>query len=609
MSCVRSGRLRFHSPDGTQWCPDRLREVLGQPVQHHFRPEWFAGVSAGPDGPRCWVADVAARTVTFVPSVSPALLAAGETPLAWAGASLAVAVTPPPAPADDIRQVIEAAPGARVRVTPAGDPADRRPAHIVIVDPRDGTGSPTGLRPRPYERLRAAPTGHVAATTAGDAAAVAVAAPGSPDEQLVPVGGRLRDVRWLATGRTAHLVLLADGPSGFAVWSCAVSGGGAEALRPLHRHAGSYLDSRQEGSLFILALTADGGYTAVIVGQGDARPAVRTVALPVRLPTVLRLAAARAPAAGDPMFATVDATDQVVFWSAPAGSATARRHRERTLPAGEEFVAVAGWDGRDPAVVVMARQPRTPPPVRPGGGRPVRGPAGDAEVALHLPEHGPPAACLVWLSQRDGGPGEGSQGGGGPDPHWLTLAGFAVLDVRLAAEWWPDVPDEEIRPRLVRQIGDAVAGSGIDRHAAGGGLAVGGASFGATLALLAAADCDLFTAAIAQSGAYARQLTPLGFQDETRTLWAAPRVYQDFDAVVNAPRIRKPVLIIHGEADRNPATPVAQATLLFQALVANGTRARLVVLSGEGHSPLTRDGIAAALAEKAAWLRSHCAPH
>jgi dipeptidyl aminopeptidase/acylaminoacyl peptidase len=94
----------------------------------------------------------------------------------------------------------------------------------------------------------------------------------------------------------------------------------------------------------------------------------------------------------------------------------------------------------------------------------------------------------------------------------------------------------------------------------------------------------------------------LGFQDETRTLWEAPRVYQDFDAIVNAPRIRRPVLIIHGDADPNPATPVAQATLLFQELIANGTRARLVLLPGEGHSPQSRDGIATALAEKAAWL-------
>src|SRR5262249_14500015 len=160
--------------------------------------------------------------------------------------------------------------------------------------------------------------------------------------------------------------------------------------------------------------------------------------------------------------------------------------------------------------------------------------------SLHLPEQAVPAAGLVWLSQ----PGEVVPTGNraAPDPHWLTLAGFAVLDVRITPAWWPEIPDEEIRPRAVRQIRAAVAGSGIDRHADPTRLAVGGASFGATLALLAIAECELFGTAIVQSGAYSRQLTPLGFQDETRTCWQAPRVYQDFDAVINAPRIRKPVL-------------------------------------------------------------------
>ncbi|HZB29873.1 MAG TPA: hypothetical protein VE465_06880 [Streptosporangiaceae bacterium] len=70
-----------------------------------------------------------------------------------------------------------------------------------------------------------------------------------------------------------------------------------------------------------------------------------------------------------------------------------------------------------------------------------------------------------------------------------------------------------------------------------GGLAVGGTSFGATLSLVAVADCDLFAAAIAQSGAYPRQLTPLGFHDEPRTLWEAPRVYRDFGTMAVAPPI------------------------------------------------------------------------
>jgi hypothetical protein len=45
---------------------------------------------------------------------------------------------------------------------------------------------------------------------------------------------------------------------------------------------------------------------------------------------------------------------------------------------------------------------------------------------------------------------------------------------------------------------------------------------------------------------------------------------------------------------------------LVQALIANGTRSRLVVMPGEGHPPVTSDGIAATLADKAAWLHSYC---
>jgi dienelactone hydrolase len=310
------------------------------------------------------------------------------------------------------------------------------------------------------------------------------------------------------------------------------------------------------------------------------------------------------PGSGAPVFATIDTDNQMIFWCAPPESATARRLFRRTLPPGEEFVTVAEWHPH-PTTVLRKREISTPLPTHPGGRPPVHGevPEAAADYSLYLPAcRRSPAAGLVWLSQREGG----GVAAAALDPHWLTLAGFAVVDVRITPAWWPEVPDEDIRPRLVRQIRAAVAASGIQRLLGGGRLAVGGTSFGATLALLAIAEGEPFSAAIAQSGAYARQLTPLGFQDEKRTIWAAQGVYQDFDAVLNAPRIRKPVLIIHGEADHNPATPVAQATLLFQALIANGTPSRLVVLSGEGHTPISRDGLAAALAEKAAWMHAHC---
>lgn len=596
---VPFGRLRFYAPDGAEWAPERLCEVLGPPVQHPVRAETFAGVAIGPDGPFCWVADVAARTISVLPP-APAAPAGGETPLAWTGRSLALATTPPAEARDDIRQIFEAAPGRRIRLSPDDPPAGHRPSAIVIVDPATGAVRPAGLRPRPYQRVRGAPTGQIAAC-ADDPTALTIAATNPRAEQVVVAGGRVLEFQWSARTPAAHLVLVTETEDGFAIISYACSGRGAERPEPLYRHRGRFLHACRGRRLFVLALDDDGAYSVIVAGPGAARPVVvRAVALPLRLPTIVKLAAV---GEGDLAFATVDTDNHVIIWSAPPAVTAARCVWERTLPAGQELVTIAAWDGPAARPVVRRRTVAVPLPAHPGGRALVAGRAGAAEFSLHLPERHPPAAGLVWLAQR-GEPLPGAATPGQADPRWLTLAGFAVLDVRVAPAWWPEVPDEEIRPRLVEQIRAAVSGSGIEHG--GGGLAVGGASFGATLALAAAADCELFAAAIVQSGAYARQLTPLGFQDEPRTLWEAPRVYQDFDAVAGAPGIRKPVLIIHGEADQNPATPLAQATLLFQALIANDTRARLVVLSGEGHTPVTRDGIAAALAEKAAWLHAHC---
>lgn len=599
---LRFGRLSIHSPDGTRWAPDPLREVLGPPVQHPVRPELFAGVAVGPDDElRCWIADVSARSVTFLGPV-PAVSAGGEAPLAWADSALAVPVEVPPEPGKGVRQVFEAVPGQRIRLRSAGGPADRRPALFVTVDPAGGPARPLPLDARWYQRVRGAPTGQVAACALGPddrrGTIVAVGGPGSRDEQLIQIGDRrLHEFDWIPSPQGARLVVITDCPAGFEISSCAVE---SEVL--LYRHEGRYLHSCRERHLFVLAFNGAGSYSVIIVGPGPSVPTVRVLALPLGRPTILKIAAVLSAPEGDLKFATIDTENNAIIWSAPPEGTAASRLFDVTLPADEELVTIAEWDSRDFRTVVREREIGKPLPAHPGGLPPIHGKVEEAaaEFSLHLPEQAAPTAGLVWLSQ----PGEVRSNGNraAPDPHWLTLAGFAVLDVRITPAWWPEVPDEEIRPRVVRQIRDAVVGSGLDRHADPTRLAVGGASFGATLALLAIAECELFSTAIVQSGAYSRQLTLLGFQDETRTFWEAPRVYQDFDAVANAPRIRKPVLIIHGETDQNPATPMVQAALLFQALIANGTPSRLVLLSGEGHTPLSRDGIAAALSEKAAWL-------
>lgn len=83
-------------------------------------------------------------------------------------------------------------------------------------------------------------------------------------------------------------------------------------------------------------------------------------------------------------------------------------------------------------------------------------------------------------------------------------------------------------------------------------IAAGGHSYGAFMTANILAHCGhLFACGIAQSGAYNRTLTPFGFQAEQRTFWKAPEVYSSMAPFNNADKIKKPLLLVHGEADNN----------------------------------------------------------
>lgn len=84
-------------------------------------------------------------------------------------------------------------------------------------------------------------------------------------------------------------------------------------------------------------------------------------------------------------------------------------------------------------------------------------------------------------------------------------------------------------------------------------IAIGGHSYGAFMAANLLAHCpELFTCGIARSGAYNRTLTPFSFQAEQRTLWQAPDVYIEMSPYMMADRIKKPLLLLHGQDDSNP---------------------------------------------------------
>ncbi|XP_026435470.1 probable glutamyl endopeptidase, chloroplastic [Papaver somniferum] len=138
-------------------------------------------------------------------------------------------------------------------------------------------------------------------------------------------------------------------------------------------------------------------------------------------------------------------------------------------------------------------------------------------------------------------------------------------------------------------------------------IAIGGHSYGAfmTANLLAHAP-HLFCCGVARSGAYNRTLTPFGFQNEDRTLWEATGTYVEMSPFMSANKIKKPILLIHGEEDNNSGTLTMQSDRFFNALKGHGALSRLVVLPFESHGYAARESIMHVLWETDRWLHKYC---
>ncbi|KAB2052602.1 hypothetical protein ES319_A12G133100v1 [Gossypium barbadense] len=232
-----------------------------------------------------------------------------------------------------------------------------------------------------------------------------------------------------------------------------------------------------------------------------------------------------------------------------------------------------------------------------------------------------PLPCLVWsypgefkskdaAGQVRGSPNEFA--GIGPTSALLWLARrFAILS-------GPSSPiigegDEEANDRYVEQLvasAEAAVEEVIRRGVAHPNkIAVGGHSYGAfMIANLLAHAPHLFCCGIARSGAYNRTLTPFGFQaqNEDRTLWEATNTYVEMSPFMSANRIKKPILLIHGEEDNNPGTLTMQSDRFFNALKGHGALCRLVILPFESHGYSARESIMHVLWETDRWLQKHC---
>ncbi|WP_017733953.1 S9 family peptidase [Nafulsella turpanensis] len=186
---------------------------------------------------------------------------------------------------------------------------------------------------------------------------------------------------------------------------------------------------------------------------------------------------------------------------------------------------------------------------------------------------------------------------------WVTQ-GYAVLDgaeMPIVGEG-EEEPNDTFRKQLVANASAALdyltERNIIDPER----TAVGGHSYGAFMTANLLAHSDLFAAGIARSGAYNRTLTPFGFQNEQRTYWEAPEIYNAMSPFMHADKVNEPLLLIHGEADNNSGTFPIQSERYYNALKGHGAVSRLVFLPAESHGYQAKESIMHMLWEMDRWL-------
>jgi dienelactone hydrolase len=192
---------------------------------------------------------------------------------------------------------------------------------------------------------------------------------------------------------------------------------------------------------------------------------------------------------------------------------------------------------------------------------------------------------------------------GGYSEIFFALDGFAVLDNASMPIVGPratvnDTFVDQVVMDAKAAIDKAVEMGVTDRDRVG----VGGHSYGAFMTDTLLAHSRLFRAGIAECGAPNRTLTPFGFQNERRTLWQDPKLYEDISPFLYADKVKDPLLLIHGEADDNDGTFPIQSERMYEAVRGNGGITRLVFLPFEAHGYRGQETIEHVLWEKFSWF-------
>jgi dipeptidyl aminopeptidase/acylaminoacyl peptidase len=182
--------------------------------------------------------------------------------------------------------------------------------------------------------------------------------------------------------------------------------------------------------------------------------------------------------------------------------------------------------------------------------------------------------------------------------HGYALIDNAAMPIIGDADTVNDTYVQQLLMDAQAAVDKAVEMGVVDRDRVG----VFGHSYGAFMTANLLAHSKLFRAAVAESGAYNRSLTPFGFQAERRTFWEAPDVYTKMSPFWFADQIKTPVLLIHGEADDNTGTYPIQSERMFAAIRGNGGTVRLVMLPAEAHGYRGKESLEHVLYEELSWF-------
>ena len=188
------------------------------------------------------------------------------------------------------------------------------------------------------------------------------------------------------------------------------------------------------------------------------------------------------------------------------------------------------------------------------------------------------------------------------NPHLLAAQGYAVL--------FPALPlgnlqgsTSDYLERFAEYVDFAIAAADAEGEIDTKRMVLYGHSWGASLALSLLARSERFSGAIASAGSYNAmgwhgQFDPRdGLDDGPKTTkasiellrktiftmrdpWPNPKDYLDASPWLDAPNIRKPVFLFHGDRD---LIPVSQAEQMYSALLLAGSPVRFVRYGGEGH--------------------------